>query len=85
MPATTENSLGNNRFPRSVITMKRLLAFIIALLLCGSAFAGTYRCTYTYRGLIKRITVQAESSAEARRTVQDLFPGCYVTGAHRVK
>ena len=31
------------------------------------------------------ITVQAESSAEARRTVMDMFPGAVVTGVHRVR
>jgi hypothetical protein len=28
---------------------------------------------------------QAESSAEARRTVMDMFPGAVVTGVHRIK
>ena len=31
------------------------------------------------------ITVQAESSAEARRTVMEMFPGAVVTGVNRVK
>ena len=66
--------------------MKYLLTTTLAvMLMVGSAFAGTFRVTYTHRGLIKRITVQAQSSQEARNTVQDLFPGCYVTGAHLVK
>ena len=30
------------------------------------------------------LTVQGESSAEARRTVMDMFPGAVVTGVHRV-
>jgi hypothetical protein len=65
--------------------MKKTTLTLLALaMLAGSAFAGTYRCTYTARGLIQRITVQAESTAEARLTVQNLFPGCYVTGAHKV-
>ena len=29
------------------------------------------------------LTVQAESSAEARRTVMEMFPGAVVTGVHR--
>jgi hypothetical protein len=63
------------------------LAFIAALFLAfaGAAFADTFRVTYTHRGLVQRITVQAESTHEARRVVQALFPGCYVTGAHRVR
>jgi hypothetical protein len=31
------------------------------------------------------ITVKAESSAEARRTVMEMFPGAVVTGVSRVK
>lgn len=66
--------------------MKRIATTFLALaFMAGSAFAGSYRCTYTHRGLIQRITVQAESTAEARRTVQALFPGCYVTGAQKVR
>jgi hypothetical protein len=64
---------------------KSILTLTALLLISGSAFAGTFRVTYTYRGLGKRITVQAESSAEARRVVQDLFPAATVTGAHRVR
>jgi hypothetical protein len=48
--------------------------FLAAAFLATAAFAGSYRCTYTYRGLIQRITVQAESPAEARRVVQALWP-----------
>jgi hypothetical protein len=57
----------------------------LALALAGAAFAGTYRVSYTLNGLGKRITVLAESSQGARNTVKDLFPGCYVTGAQKVK
>jgi hypothetical protein len=64
--------------------MKKLLISIAAIaVITGSAFAGAYRVSYTYRGLGKQITVLAESTAEARRTLQDLFPGCYVTGAYK--
>ena len=66
--------------------MKKATLTLIALAaMAGAAFAGTFRVTYTQGGLIQRITVQAESTHEARRVVQSLFPGCYVTGAHRVK
>ena len=65
--------------------MKKAILTLIALaMLAGSALAGTFRVSYTHHGLGKRITVQAESTAEARRTVQDLFPGAVVTGAHKV-
>ena len=63
---------------------KPILILTALLLLAGSAFAGSFRVTYTSHGLIQRITVQAESTQDARNTVRDLFPGCYVTGAHKV-
>jgi hypothetical protein len=40
---------------------------------------------YSVDGSGRNITVQAESSAEARRTVMDMFPGAVVTGVHKVK
>ena len=65
---------------------KKFFAFATALLIAGSAaFADLYRVSYTLRGSGKKITINAESSSEARRVVQDLFPGCYVTGTHKVK
>lgn len=64
---------------------KLALTTALLLALAGAAFAESFRVTYTAGGLIQRITVQAESSAEARRVVQDLFPGATVTGAHRVR
>ena len=57
----------------------------VLLLLGSSAFAGSYRVHYSIRGSGRDITVQAESSAEARRTVMDMFPGTVVTGVSRVK
>jgi hypothetical protein len=65
--------------------MKRFIAISIALLLAGSAFADAYRVSYTLHCSGKRITVLAESSSEARRVVMDMFPGCYVTGSHKIK
>ena len=65
--------------------MKRIISISIALLLAGSALADTFRVSYTLRGSGKKITIQAESSSEARRVVMDMFPGCYVTGAHKIK
>jgi hypothetical protein len=55
------------------------------LLLAGSAFADTFRVHYSIRGSGRDITVQAESSAEARRVVMEMFPGAVVTGVHRIK
>ena len=56
---------------------------LLALLMTdGAAWAGTFRVHYSIRGSGRDITVQAESSAEARRTVMDIIPGAVVTGAH---
>jgi hypothetical protein len=65
--------------------MKTLLTLTIAFLLCGSAWAGSYRVHYSIRGSGRDITVQAESIAEARRVVMDMFPAAVVTGVHRIK
>ncbi len=67
-------------------SMKQLATTAVLLVfLAGSALAGSYRVTYSLRGSGKRITVQAESTAEARRVVKDLFPQAVVTGAHKVR
>ena len=58
--------------------------FAALLLIRGSAWPTPSACT-TIRGSGRDITVQAESSAEARRTVMDMFPGAVVTGVHRIK
>jgi hypothetical protein len=66
--------------------MRKSISTLVALLLfCGSAFADSYRVHYSIRGSGRDVTVQAESSAEARRVVMDMFPGAVVTGVSRVK
>jgi hypothetical protein len=61
-------------------------ALTLALMLIGAgAWADTFRVHYSISGSGRDITVQAESSSEARRTVMEMFPGCVVTGVHRVK
>jgi hypothetical protein len=66
--------------------MKTHLIIAATRLLAGSALADSYRVHYSIRGSGRDITVQAESSAEARRTVMDMFgPRCVVTGVHRVR
>jgi hypothetical protein len=65
---------------------KRILTLAASLLLSGSALADSYRVHYSIRGSGRDITVQAQSSAEARRTVMDMFgKRCVVTGVHRIK
>jgi hypothetical protein len=62
------------------------LTLTLAIMLIGStAFAGFYRVHYSIRGSGRDITVQAESPAEARRTVMDMLPGSVVTGVHKIK
>jgi hypothetical protein len=63
--------------------MDTIKIIIALLLIAGSAFAGSYRVHYNLRGSGRDITVQAESSAEARRTLMDLIPAAVVTGVHR--
>lgn len=65
--------------------MKRLLVLGVVLTMVGSAFAGSFRVHYSIRGSGRDITVQAESSSEARRVVMEMFPGAVVTGVHRVR
>jgi hypothetical protein len=68
--------------------MKKKLTLTLAalLLLGGSALADSYRVHYSIRGSGRDITVQAESSSEARRTVMEMFGNtCVVTGVSRVK
>ena len=47
--------------------------------------ADTFRVHYSIRGSGRDITGQAESSAEARRTVMDMFPGAVVTGVRKIR
>ena len=65
--------------------MKTTALTLIALaMLTASAFAETYRVSYTYRGLESKTTVQAENISEARHIVETRFPGATVTGARLV-
>jgi hypothetical protein len=68
--------------------MKNPLLITLILLLwltVAHAEAGTFRVHYSMRGSGRDVTVQAESSAEARRTVMDMFPGAVVTGVHQIR
>jgi hypothetical protein len=67
--------------------MKRSLSTLAALLLLvvGTSWADTFCVHYSIRGSGRDITVQAESSSEARRVVIDMFPGAVVTGVSRVR
>ena len=66
--------------------MRKLAFTLVALLVIGgSVMAGSFRVHYSIRGSGRDITVQAESSAEARRTVMEMFPGAVVTGVSQIK
>jgi hypothetical protein len=65
--------------------MKSFLTLAIVLTLASNALVETWRVHYSIRGSGRDITVQAESSAEARRIVMEMFPGCVVTGVNRIK
>ena len=47
--------------------------------------AGSFRVHYSICGSGRDNTLQAESSAEARRTVMEMFPGAVVTGVSKIK
>jgi hypothetical protein len=61
------------------------VALLLLLLFASNAFVDAYRVHYSIRGSGRDITVQADSSPEARRTVMEIFPGAAVTGVHRIK
>ena len=66
--------------------MRKLTLTLAALLLIGgSAFAGSFRAHYNVRGSGRDVTVQALSSAEARRVVMEMFLRAVVTGVNRAK
>jgi hypothetical protein len=67
--------------------MRKVVLLLLAT--CGTLLAAPaavpFRVHYNIKGSGKDITVLAQSSAEARRTVMDLFPGAVVTGVSRIK
>ena len=65
---------------------KPILTLAALLLIGGNVLAGSFRVHYSIRGSGRDITVQVESSAEARRTVMKMIgKSCMVTGVSRVK
>jgi hypothetical protein len=64
---------------------KSLVSLAATLVFAGTSLGDTFRVHYSIKGSGHDITVQAESSSEARRTVMDMFPGAVVTGVNRVK
>lgn len=64
--------------------MKTLFTILCVLSIVGSTFAGTYRVHYTLHGSGRDIIVQADSSDDARHTVEDMFPDGFVTGVRQI-
>jgi hypothetical protein len=62
-----------------------VVALAALVLFSSSALAGTFRVHYSIRGSGRDVTVQAQSSAEASRTVMDMFPGAVVTAVHKIR
>jgi hypothetical protein len=68
----------------------RKKALFAALLLAasaavaGDAVAKTWRVHYSVRGSGRDVTVLAQTASEARRTVQEMFPGAVVTGTRAI-
>jgi hypothetical protein len=64
---------------------------LLAMLLAGvsvdaEARDRSFRVHYTgHYGDGHDITIQADSGDEARRTVENLIPDCYVTGVHECR
>ena len=65
--------------------MKTVSLIAIIILLANNVLADTLSVHYSIRGVGRDATIQAESPAEARRTVMDMFPAAVVTGASRIK
>jgi hypothetical protein len=64
---------------------KPILTLAALLLIGGSLMADTDRVHYSIKGSGRDVTVLAESSAEARRTVIQMIPGSVVTSVSRIK
>jgi hypothetical protein len=52
---------------------KSLFSLAALLLIAGTSWANSFRVHYSIRGSGRDITMQAESSSEARRVVIDMF------------
>ena len=82
-PVDTSLRLTSLDFIATICGLPLTLAAL--LLIGGNLMADSYRAHYSIKGSGRDIIVQAESSAEARRTVMEMVPGALVTGVHRVK
>jgi hypothetical protein len=68
--------------------MKILATTTIIMLIAfwpAAAPADTFRIHYTLRGSGRDITIQADSTQEARQFIRDAVPGAMVTSVHRIK
>jgi hypothetical protein len=65
--------------------MKSLIRLLPLLILVQSVQADQFKVHYSVHGAGKDIIVNAETSDDARHTVQDMFLGAVVTGVRRIK
>jgi hypothetical protein len=65
--------------------MKTLTTILAIAALTCNVLAGSFRVHYSIKGSGRDITVLAESSSEARRTVMDIIPGAVVTNVRKIK
>jgi hypothetical protein len=79
-PDNTGRQLGVRlTFPDALTRIfSAFVSLVTLLLIAGTSLADSYRVHYSIRGSGREITLQAESSAEARRTVIEM------KGQHRI-
>ena len=65
--------------------MKKLIRLLAILILVQSVQADQFKVHYSIHGSGKDIIVNAETSDDAKHTVEDMFPDAVVTGVRRVK
>jgi hypothetical protein len=65
--------------------MKNLLRLLAIMILVQSAQADQFKVHYSIHGSGRDIIVNAETSEDARHTVEDMIPDAVVTGVRRVK
>ena len=65
--------------------MKNLIRLLAILILVQSAKADQFKVHYSMHGAGKDIIVNAQSSDDARHTVEDMIPGAVVTGVRRIR
>ena len=63
--------------------MKPILILLLSCSVLMASESARFRVNYSIKGSGRDVIILAESSAEARGTVMEIFPGAVVTGVHR--